>query len=313
MKGPHAQSLLAASPRVASRAPVVPAPASLAAQELEALLRRRQVIVADLPSPGPDPDGERRLASALAGKVDLALLGDAPWARLQLPPAVRASIVAGEGLRPWAALDCRDRTQLALRSELAALAAVGAPAVHCTTGRPPQLAPGSEADGVFELDGIGLASLAAQTGLVVSVAESSAAPPIHTRPLRAATKAEAGAGILFVTHTADPKSLAHFVAVTRAMAPKLRILVRLPMVISRAGAERLAAIWRGPLPAWVLEPLESRDPAGASISAVAEVAADRLGIDGVDGIALTAPAGADEELEVARALAGVGQILGGGS
>lgn len=294
----------------------VHAPATLAAQELEALMRRRQVIIADLPSPGPDPDMERRLASAVAGKIDAALLGDSPWARLQLSPAVRASIVGAEGVRPWAGLNCRDRNRVALRAELASLAAVGVPAVHCVTGdhaRAHGAGAAGSAPGVFDLDSTQLAGLAAQTGLVVSVAESPAAPPITSRPLRAASKAEAGAGVCFVNHAGDAKSLAHFVSATRALSPKLRIIVCVPMVISRAGADRLKTFLPGPLPPAVRESLEARDPVSAAISATVAVAGDALGIDGVDGVDLSAPAGAGEELEVAQALASVGRVLGGGS
>src|ERR1700712_4016542 len=72
------------------------------------LIDRRPVIVADLPSVGGDAVSQRESASVIAGRIDLALLGDSPWDRMQLPPSVRASIVAAEGGGPWGGLNCRD-------------------------------------------------------------------------------------------------------------------------------------------------------------------------------------------------------------
>lgn len=348
-------------------APAVPvatvALPTAAAEQLRSLMERRQIVVVDLPSAGPDADLERRLASTLAGHVDAALLGDAPWARLQFPPAVRAGLVAQQGLRPWCGLNCRDRNRVALRAELAALAATGVGAVHCVTGDYPQRTrdrsvgdpawvepdgamgvgargaadgPRGAADGatgdpehgadgdparhsvrdataVFDLDSTQLATSAAATGLVVSVAESPSAPPVDGRPARAAAKAAAGADVCFVNHTGSRDDLARFVAETRALAPGLRIVVCVGMVLSQGGARRLAEFFPGSLPPSVTEALASPDPGAAAISAAVRAATEILAIDGVDGVDLSAPPAPGEELAVAGALATVGQALGGGA
>jgi 5,10-methylenetetrahydrofolate reductase len=301
----------AAVPAVAA---ALRAPLSPAAEQLRALVQRRPIVVADLPSAGPDAVLERRLAAALAGHVDAALLGDSPWARLQFPPAVRASLVLAEGLRPWSGINCRDRNRVALQAELAALRATGVGAIHCVTGDHPRIgATGPVPPGIFDLDSTQLTTLAAQTGAVVSVAESPSAPPVTGRPLRAAAKANAGASIVFVNHAGSHGELVEFVDRTRELAPELRIVVCVPMVLSRGGADRLATFLPGPLPKSVTEVLDAHDPVATAISSAVRVATAALEIEGVDGVDLSAPPAAGEELAVAEALASVGRVLGGGS
>ena len=78
----------------------------------------RPIVVADLPDRPLDGESTRRAAGALAGVADAALFGDTGPARVQLPPTYRASLVAAEGLRPWAGVNCRDRNRVALEAEL---------------------------------------------------------------------------------------------------------------------------------------------------------------------------------------------------
>ena len=153
---------------------------------------------------------------ALAGVADAALFGDAGWARVQLPPSYRAALVAGEGLRPWAGLNCRDRNRVALEAELHGLADVGA-AVHCVTGDHTELGHRPDAQPVFDLDSTQLAALAAAAGLLVSVAENPVAAPVELRPARAAEKAKAGAQVCIVNHAGTAERLRAFVSATQAL------------------------------------------------------------------------------------------------
>lgn len=285
-----------------------------AAAELLALLDRRPLVVADLPSPGPSPDAERELAAAVAGSVDAVLLGDAPWARLQLPPALRAGIVASEGVATWSGLNCRDRNRVALQAELAALDGLGRGAVHCVTGDHPALGALTDAPGVFDLDSTQLAALAvASTGMVVSVAESPDAPPVHDRAARAAAKARTGADVLFVNHAASVDRVAAFAAQVRALAPQLRLIACVPLVVSSAGADRLTAFLHGPLPPALAAPLSARDPLAAGVAQAVAHAEALLAIPEIEGVDLSAPAGPGEELLIAGALAQAGRALGAGS
>ena len=128
-----------------------PAPQARPADPLFDRTDARPIVVADLPERSLDSDSVRRAASALAGHADAVLFGDAGWARVQLPPSYRAGLVAREGIRAWAGLNCRDRNRVALEGELAALAELGA-LVHCVTGDHTQLGNRPDAQPVFDLD-----------------------------------------------------------------------------------------------------------------------------------------------------------------
>lgn len=285
-------------------------PAALA---LLAVLDRRPIVVADLPSPGADLDAERSLAAAVAGSVDAVLLGDAPWARVQLPPALRASVVAAEGVATWSGLNGRDRNRAALEAELSALDGLGRGAVHCVTGDHPALGDRPDVPGVFDLDGVGIARLAAgATGLVVSAAESPDAPPARERAARAAAKARAGADVLFVNHASSVDRVAEFAAEVRSLAPALRLIACVPLVVSAAGADRLTAFLHGPLPAELAAPLSAADPVAAGVAQAVTHAEALLAIPEIGGVDLSAPAGPGEELLVAVALAQAGRALGAG-
>lgn len=294
-------------------APASRAPLTAAARALLGPVDGRPLVLAELPSSGPDPDELRRAASALAGSVDAALLGDAPWARVQLPPSARAALVAAEGVRPWASLSCRDRNRVALEGELAGLAAAGVAAVHCVTGDHPATGGRPDALPVFDLDAVALAALAAATGMLVSVAESPSAPPVGERPARAATKAVAGAHVVIVNHAGSDEELAAFVAATRALAPALRVLVSVPLVLSVAGAARLQAFVPGAVPPDVLAALDAPDPAASAVALAVASARRALAVPGVGGIDLSGVPGPGEEVAVAAALARAGAELGGGA
>jgi methylenetetrahydrofolate reductase (NADPH) len=283
------------------------------ALELLALAARRPIVVADLPAAPLDADAQRASAAAVAGCVDAALLGDSPWARVQLPPTVRASIVASEGVRPWATLSCRDRNRVALEGELAGLSATGAPAVHCVTGDHPILGHRPDAEPVFDLDSPRLAALAGRTDLLVSVAESPQAPPVARRPARAASKARAGAHVCFINHTASPEDVGAFIAAANDEGATLAFLACVPIATSPAALERIARFAGGTLPAATVAALDERDRVGAAIRAAVAHAEALIAVDGVSGVDLAAVAPPGEELEVAAALALAAEALGGGS
>jgi methylenetetrahydrofolate reductase (NADPH) len=283
------------------------------ARELLALAARRPLVVADLPAAALDADAQRASAVAVAGCVDAALLGDSPWARLQLPPAVRSGIVAAQGVRPWPSLTCRDRNRVALESELAALQVTGAPAVHCVTGDHPAIGHRPDAAPVFDLDAPRLAALAGRTGLLVSVAESPTAPPVAHRPARAAAKARAGADVCFVNHAPSAEHVGEFIAAVREEGVDPLFIVCVPVATSASALERVARFTGGRLPAATVAALDAPDRVGAAIRAAVAHAEELLAVEGVGGVDLAAVAPPGEELEVAAALALAAEALGGGS
>ena len=233
-----------------------PAPKGRPADPLFDLIGVRPIVVADLPERSLDSDSVRRAASALAGHADAVLFGDAGWARVQLPPSYRAGLVAREGIRAWAGLNCRDRNRVALEGELAALAEVGA-LVHCVTGDHTQLGNRPDAQPVFDLDGLQLAALANSMGLVVSVGENPVAPPYELRPARAAEKARAGAHVCFVNHAGSADRVRDFVEATRAAgAADMVFLACVPLVASRAGLDLIKTFTGLVLPEGFVEAID---------------------------------------------------------
>jgi len=298
-----------------STATVAPerAPFGMGARELMALWERRPIVTVELASEPLSTESQRAAAAAVAGHADAALLGDSPWARVQLPPSLRAQIVAAEGVRPWPSLICRDLNRVALEGELAGLAAIGVPAVHCLTGDHPLLGHRPDAHGVFDLDSTRLAALAASTGMLVSAAESPSAPPRERRPARMAAKAAAGAHVCFVNHAAEPGEVEDFVGALRALSPGVRCIVCVPLVVSPAGIERLAAFVPDAIvPVATIAATYTDDPVGGAVRTAVATASALLEVDGVDGIDLSAAAGPGEELRVAGALALAAGALGGG-
>jgi 5,10-methylenetetrahydrofolate reductase len=283
------------------------------ARALLALAARRPLVVVDLPAAPLDGDAQRAAAAAVAGHVDAALLGDAPWARVQLPPVLRTIEVAREGVRPWPVLTCRDRNRVALEGELAGLREAGVAAVHCVTGDHTALGHRADAQPVFDLDGTRLAALAAGFGMVVSVAEAPAVPPVDQRPRRLAHKAACGARVCFVDHCGGPEAVAAFVAEARELDDTVRFIACVPVATSSAALARLRAFARHGLPAATVTALDAPDPVGAGVRAAIAAAEALLDIDGIDGVDLSAPAGPGEELAVAAALALAGDALGGGT
>jgi methylenetetrahydrofolate reductase (NADPH) len=284
-----------------------------AARTLLAIADRRPLILAELPSEAAGVDGQKAVAAAVAGAVDAARLADAPWARVQLPPTLRATLVGAEGVAVWASLNCRDRNRVALEGELNGLAAVGVHAVHCETGDHPVLGNRLDAAPVFDLDSPRLVALATGRGMLISVAEAPSAPPVDERPARAALKAQAGADVCFVAPGSSPGAVAEFVARASELAPGMRFIANVPLAASVAGLRRLSKTTAGELSWETNLAVCDRDPVGAAVRAAVQCSEELLEIDGICGVSLSAAGGPGEELQVAAALALAAGALGGGS
>ena len=275
-----------------------------------ALARRRPIVVIDLPDRPLDPRSTRAAAAALAGLADAVLLGDIGWSRVQLPPSYRASIVAKEGVRPWAGVNCRDRNRVAIEAELCALADIGA-AAHCISGDHGALGHRADAAGVFDLDSTQVAALARRAGLLVSVAENPVAPPVALRAARLAEKAKAGAHVCFVNHAGSAAKVALFINSARALGlTDLIFIVCVPLLYSTESVAGIRTFTGLVLPSGLAETITvARDPFVAGVDGCAEYARSVLGLPGVHGINIsgTHPPG-DEARAIAAATALVGAL-----
>ena len=284
--------------------PVPPAPVSAGAVDMRALLATRPVVVADFPARALDAASIDECGGILAGSVDAVLAGDAGSARVQFPPAYRASLIMATGLAVWTGFNCRDRNRVAMEGELAALAHVGVAGVHCVTGDHTTTGQRPDATPVFDLDSTEASSLARAAGHLVSVGEAPATPPVGRRPDRLLEKFRAGAEVCFVNHAGGAAPVASFIARAQELGAAMAFIPCIPVVVDRESAELLRSFTTLVLPDGYLERiLAARDPFAEGIAAAVELGQQFLEIDGVRGVNLSGGAGPGREAWFAEALA----------
>lgn len=290
--------------------PVPAAPVSSGAVEMRALIATRPVVVADFPARALDAASIAECGAILAGRVDAVLAGDAGSARVQFPPAYRASLIRAAGLQVWTGFNCRDRNRVAMEGELAALAHVGVAGVHCVTGDHTSTGQRPDATPVFDLDSTEAASLARANGHLVSVAEAPATPPVDRRPDRLLEKFRAGAEVCFVNHAGGAAPVASFVARAQDLGATMAFIPCIPVVVDRESAELLRTFTTLVLPEGYLERiLDAADPFAEGIAAAVELGREFLAIDGVTGVNLSGGAGPGREAWFAEALGRISDEL----
>ena len=286
--------------------PVPAPPVSSGATAMRQLMATRPIVVADFPARALDGASIEECAGLLAGSVDAVLAGDAGAARVQFPPAYRASLIQAAGLAVWTGLNCRDRNRVAMEGELAALAHVGVAGVHCVTGDHTATGQRPDALPVFDLDSTEAASLARANGHLVSVAEAPATPPVDRRPDRLLEKFRAGAEVCFVNHSGGVVPVAAFVARAQDLGAAMAFIPCIPIVVDRESAELLRTFTTLVLPEGYLERiLAARDPFTEGIAAAVELSQEMLAIEGVAGVNLSGGAGPGREAWFAEALASI--------
>jgi hypothetical protein len=149
-------------------------------------------------------------------------------------------------------------------------------------------------------------------GLLVSVTETPASPPVDQRARRLVNKVQAGAGWCLIGATADRFLLEDFVAATLEGAPGVRLIVGIPVVTSRDALDLLGRYPTSPVPASILAALDGSSPHTATLDAALSLAVAALSIDGVAGVNLAAPAVPGASTETASDVASLGRALGGG-
>ncbi|MEY2848612.1 MAG: hypothetical protein RI885_1277 [Actinomycetota bacterium] len=287
---------------------VAASPRTGAADAMTALLRSRPIVVADLPARALDAASIVEAAGILRGSVDAVLAGDAGPSRVQFPPAYRAHLIRQSGLAVWSGVNCRDRNRVALEGELAGLADAGASAVHCVTGDHTLTGSRPDAQPVFDLDSTGLASLAADAGHLVSVAESPLAPPIGERPARLLEKQRAGAHVCFVNHAGGVEPVDRFIRSSRALGVSLDFIACVPVVVDRESAELLLSFTTLALPDGYLEGiLAADDTFRAGVDAAVAFSRRLLEVEGVRGINLSGGTPSHDKVRFAEGLAAIAE------
>jgi methylenetetrahydrofolate reductase (NADPH) len=267
------------------------------------------VIVTDLRVRPYDRGSIQEVTARLSAGSDAVLIGE-HHDRPDFPPTLMAALVVEAGGRPWVTLTCRDRNRVVLESELEGLAAIGTAAVHCVTGDGRTASVRPDATQVFDLDSTRLAALAAQLGLLVSVAATPVAPPQDLRPRRLGEKVRAGARACFVNHAGGTEGVGRFVGAVRDAGIEVDVI---PCVAVFTDAESVRVLER--FPGLVLDPaatravLEAADGREAGIEAAVGEAGRMLAIEGVVGVNLSGAATSGSEHDSATIMAEVADRL----
>jgi methylenetetrahydrofolate reductase (NADPH) len=260
-------------------------------------------VMTDLRVRAYDAVGIRKVAAIVGSTADAVLIGD-HQNRPDFPPAFVAALLLEVGARPWPVLTCRDRNRVALEAEIASLAALGVTGAHCVTGDARGTGVRSDAGGVFDLDSLRLASLAASWGLTVSVAATPAAPPYDLRPKRIAQKQRAGASLCIVNHAGGTAALSRFAHAAREAGCTLPLLACVAVFTDAASAAVLTGF-----PGLLLDEhrveavIHADDPVEAGIQAAVDEAFAVLQSGDFAGIDLSGAATTGDELTSASILA----------
>ena len=266
-------------------------------------------VVAELGVRARDRASIRRFLRGLNGACDAVLVGDLGAGKHDFPPSYIAGMVLEAGLVPWVVLSCRDRNNVALAAECAALADLGVGGVHCVTGDWVPAGTGQ----VFDLDSLRLVSLAADHGLRVSVAANPAAPPVSLRPARLASKAAAGASVCFVNYSGGPRVVAQFVGAATNIGVKMEFVPCVAVRTDSASSDprRWSSGARLDEDGTGHAPVPGAGPA-ASTDAAVRRAERMLAIPGVVGVDLACSTPPGTEAVSAGLLAEVSSRLRGG-
>jgi methylenetetrahydrofolate reductase (NADPH) len=185
-------------------------------------------------------------------------------------------------------------------------------AVNCVTGDHTASGHRPDAMPVFDLEAQELVPLARAAGLLVSVVESPASPPVGRRAARLAEKVAAGAQICLLQFCGEVEDVAAFVGGARAAGADVPVLPCVPVIDAEYGAAVLASFAAAVLPAGYAESVRAPDPVAAGIEAAVRHARALLTVEGVAGVVLEGVVEPGSGTRLARALATAGRELGAG-
>ena len=273
-----------------------------------------------LPPRGVDPSREISGAKLCAEHgIDCINVPDGPRASARLSAQATCQLIQREaGIEAVNHFCCRDRNILGIQSELLATHALGVRNLICITGDPPRMGIYPEATAVFDVDSIGLVTIAhnlnrgldigggsigSQTALVLGVGANPGAMNLDEEIRRLERKIAAGAEYVVTQPVFDLEILEAFLK--RIDACAVPVICGIWPLTSFRNAEFMVNELRVPVPASSMERMRlatSADQARAAGVAIAqEMVTCVRGM--VQGVQLSAPFGRyDMALEVAAVL-----------
>ncbi|HEY1331998.1 MAG TPA: methylenetetrahydrofolate reductase [Actinomycetota bacterium] len=258
-----------------------------------------------VPPRSGNPASVDHQAREVIGYADAVNVTDNPTASAHMSAVAGASLVAESGLEPVVQLTCRDRNRLGLTSDLLGAWALGARAVLCLTGDPPDRGDHPDAPGVFDLTSVDLVGLAAglrdrgrlPTGAevpdapryFVGVADVPLAQPYSWEAIE--RKVDAGADFVQTQIVFDVEAFAAWAEQARSRGLLERVFVLAGVAIPRGAAT--ARYLKTHVPGVIVpdDVVRRLDEAGddaeeAGVRIAVELVARLKGIAGIHGVHL---------------------------
>lgn len=196
-------------------------------QKLE---NKKFVVTVEVDPPkGPNPWGVYEKMRPLKELVDGVNIADSPMAKMRMSPIALAHLVQNElNLEAIFHLTCRDRNTLGLQSELLGAYALGVKNILTLTGDKPTQGDHPEATGVFDVDSVGLAKMAAtlnkgrdlmgnqleeNTDFFIGAVANPTAADLEKEVAKIQAKVEAGVGFFQTQPIFDIKQLERFLKI----------------------------------------------------------------------------------------------------
>lgn len=264
-----------------------------------------------LPPRSPDlaPMIERARRCAARG-VHAINIPDGPRASARVSPMVAAEVILREaGIEPVLHFCCRDRNLIGMQSDLLGAHVAGIRNILIITGDPPKLGDYPDATGVFDVDSIGLTTVAANlnrgrdiggnamsppTSLFLGVGANpcAIAPEMEIRRYRA--KIEAGAEFAITQPVFDADALLRFLDRVESEGCRIPVLAGVWPLVSYKNAEFMRNEVPGVfVPDSLLERMRARQTREDSVREGVDIAREICAriADRVAGFQVSAPFG----------------------
>jgi methylenetetrahydrofolate reductase (NADPH) len=284
------------------------------------------VVTAELPPPvATNPEAFIARALPLKGLATAVNVTDGAGARPHMSSLVAAHFLLSAGIEPILQMACRDKNRLALQSDLLGAMALGIHNVMFQTGDDPSVGDQPEAKPVFDLDAIGLLSIAqrmkvenklpsgteikGEVQLFLGATDSPLDPPANWVPEKLKKKIDAGAQFLQTQFCMDLGIVRRYAArlLDLGLAQRAAFLVGVAPIPSARSARWMREKLPGTIiPDALIDRLEGAlDPKAEGRKICAEflqALTDVPGIAGAHVMAPQDPSASAEVIEAARVI-----------
>jgi methionine synthase / methylenetetrahydrofolate reductase(NADPH) len=267
-------------------------------------------------------DASKEIAGAKLAKkagIDCINIPDGPRASARLSALVTCQLIQQEaGIETVLHFSCRDRNILGIQSDLLGAHVLGVRNLICITGDPPRMGIYPDATAVFDVDSIGLTTIAnnlnrgldlgghpigSQAALLLGVAANPGAYNIEDELRRLEAKVKAGAEYAVTQPVFDVDLLDAFMR--RIAEFRIPVIAGIWPLTNLRNAEFMVNELRVPVPAAYMERMRRADSADAALAegiAIAQEIIQRVR-PLVAGVSLSAPSGRYKTaIEVAEAI-----------